>query len=130
VTPLARLAVSGLFAVATVGAAVATHDAATTARTVSAPTARRAGALDGRQVFLVHGCVVCHEQAHTAPSLTGLAERAGERVDGLDAEAYIRQSVREPQAFLVPGYAGPVKMPTLNVSDAELDALATYLLTR
>ncbi len=48
-------------------------------------------------------------------------------MEGLDAEAYVRQSIRQPQAFQVAGFT-TVEMPTLAVSDAELDALVHYLL--
>ena len=39
----------------------------------------------------------------------------------------MRQSIRTPQAFVVPGYT-EVLMPTLPVDDQELDALVRYLL--
>ena len=61
------------------------------------------------------------------PDLAALPTNAGRRVAGLDAEAYVRQSIREPQAFQVAGFT-TVEMPTLAVSDAELDALVHYLL--
>lgn len=53
-------------------------------------------------------CISCH--ALTAggfglgPAMSGIAERAGERVDGLSAEDYLRQSILDPGAFIVPGY--------------------------
>jgi hypothetical protein len=50
-------------------------------------------------------------------------------VPGLAAEAYVRQSVRQPQAFVVPGFDGAfTRMPALPVSDAELEALVDFLL--
>jgi cytochrome c551/c552 len=89
----------------------------------------------GAQLFLAKGCVGCHEAPghrgtiSVGPALTGLRERAGGRVPGLGADAYVRQSVRQPQAYVVPGFEdGSVRMPTLAVSDAELDALVDYLL--
>ncbi len=89
-------------------------------------------AIDGRTVFLTKGCTSCHsidgvsETAQIGPDLTGLADRATDRVSGLAAEDYVHQSVLDPQAFIVDGY-GPL-MPTLPLNTEELDALVEFLL--
>lgn len=89
--------------------------------------------VDGRTVFLTKGCTGCHsiagvsETGTVAPDLTHLADRAGERVVGLTAEEYVRQSVLEPQAYIVKGYGE--FMPTLPLDTAELDVLVEFLLT-
>jgi len=92
------------------------------------------GGLDGRAVFAARGCTGCHT-AHgvghggVAPDLTDLASRAGSQVEGMSAEAYVRQSIRDPQAFRAPGFEGGfVQMPTLSLSDAEVDAVVEFLL--
>jgi cytochrome c1 len=88
---------------------------------------------DGQTVFLTAGCTGCHSLAGVAnegfigPNLTGLPDRAGERVVGLSAEEYVRQSVLDPQAYAVEGY-GEV-MPTLPLDTAEVDALVEFLLS-
>lgn len=88
--------------------------------------------IDGRVVFLTKGCTSCHSLAGVSttgqigPNLTGLADRAGDRVDGLEAEDYIRQSVLDPEAFVVDGFS-PL-MPTLPLDTEELDALVEFLL--
>ena len=89
-------------------------------------------AFDGRSLFQAKGCVGCHQrgdlgQFQIAPNLTGLASWAGTRVEGLDAEEYIRQSITHPQAYVVSGYDG-IEMPTLSLSDAELEAVVEFLL--
>lgn len=89
-------------------------------------------AFDGRSLFQAKGCVGCHQrgdlgQFHLGPNLTALASWAGTRVESLGAEEYIRQSITEPQAYLVSGYQG-MEMPTLSLSDAEVDALVDFLL--
>lgn len=89
-------------------------------------------AFDGRSLFQAKGCVGCHQrgdfgQFQIGPNLTGLASWAATRVEGLGAEEYVRQSITEPQAYLVSGYEG-MEMPTLSLSDAELDALVEFLL--
>jgi cytochrome c551/c552 len=89
-------------------------------------------AIDGRNVFLTKGCTSCHSLAGVSttgqigPNLTGLADRAGDRVEGLKAGDYIRQSVIDPEAFVVDGFS-PL-MPTLPLDNAELDALVEFLL--
>jgi hypothetical protein len=59
---------------------------------------------------------------------------AGDRVDGLSADAYVEQSMRSPSAFISPEYrpaGGPNDgMPVLQLSDDEIDALVAYLLGR
>lgn len=92
-----------------------------------------AASSDGSAVFTARGCSACHMISGSGggigPDLTELATRAGDRVPGLDAEAYVRQSIRQPPAFLVPGFQG-VQMPTLPLSDTELDAVVSFLLHR
>ena len=89
------------------------------------------GSVEGETVFLTKGCTGCHSRAGVSegfvgPDLTALADRAGDRVEGLSAEEYVRQSVLDPLAYVVDGY-DPV-MPVLPVDTQELDALVEYLL--
>jgi cytochrome c oxidase subunit 2 len=89
------------------------------------------GSVEGETVFLTKGCTGCHSRAGVSegfvgPDLTALADRAGDRVEALSAEEYVRQSVLDPQAYVVDGY-DPV-MPVLPVDTQELDALVEYLL--
>jgi cytochrome c551/c552 len=92
----------------------------------------RPQAIDGRNVFLTKGCTSCHSldgvstTGQIGPNLTGLADRAGDRVEGLEAGDYIRQSVLAPEAFVVDGFS-PL-MPTLPLDTEELDALVEFLL--
>ena len=64
-------------------------------------------------------------EGFVGPDLTDLADRAGDRVEGLTADEYVRQSVLDPQAYIVIGYGG--QMPVLPVDAAELDALVDFL---
>jgi mono/diheme cytochrome c family protein len=96
------------------------------------PEAAAADSIEGRTVFLTKGCTGCHSRegdsdiGFIGPDLTGLADRAGDRVDGLSAEEYVRQSVLDPQAYIVDGYGS--QMPVLPLDALELDALVVYLL--
>ena len=90
-------------------------------------------AIDGRNLFLTKGCTSCHgieglvEGRGIGPNLFGLSGRAGDRVEGLQAEDYIRQSVLDPEAFIVEGFS-PL-MPTFALNTEELDALVKFLLS-
>jgi mono/diheme cytochrome c family protein len=90
---------------------------------------------EGSQLFRVKGCIGCHDgpdgraTAEVGPPLSGLRARLEARSPGEDADAYVRRSVREPQAYVVTGYEGDfTRMPVLPVDEDELDALVTYLL--
>lgn len=95
-------------------------------------------AVAGRELFLNLGCGACHvlTDASTTgvlgPNMDGFAERAGSRVIGQDAISYTKESVVEPNAFVVEGFP-PGIMPQ-NFGDRltveELDALITYLLNQ
>ena len=92
----------------------------------------RPQAIEGRNVFLTKGCTSCHSldgvsaTGQIGPNLTGLADRGDDRVEDLEAEDYIRQSVLDPEAFVVDGFS-PL-MPTLPLNTEELDALVEFLL--
>lgn len=94
----------------------------------------------GKSLFTAQGCVGCHGEPYGAgggigPNLGGVATRAAERVPGQSAEEYIRESIINPGAFVVPdcpsGPCQPVMPPTYKdkLSEDELEALVQYLLT-
>ena len=65
-----------------------------------------------------------------APSLADVPEWAGTRRPGLSATDYVRESILNPPVFISPEFeeSGPTAMPSLNLTDAEVDALVAYLL--
>jgi cytochrome c1 len=95
-------------------------------------------ALDGASLFRAKGCAGCHNGPDSAaavsgpPDLQNASSWAGERVPGMPAEEYITQSIRDPIAVISPAYTpdgGPTTgMPTLALSDAEVEELVDYLL--
>lgn len=89
----------------------------------------------GRQIFTTYGCAGCHtleaagSAAATGPSLDGLAEVHEKRDPRLSLEAYIRQSIVDPRALVVPGFRAD-GMPanySRQLSRAEIDTLVDYL---
>ena len=62
-------------------------------------------------VFRAKGCIACHDGPDGAnsdfdvgPNLRELPAVASRRVAGLDAASYVRQSIQEPQAYVVKGH--------------------------
>jgi cytochrome c oxidase subunit 2 len=92
----------------------------------------------GRVVFGKYGCGACHtlDDANTGgivgPSLNGIGDRAGTRVEGIGAVDYIRTSIVDTDAYVVDGYP-PGVMPAdfgERTTEEELDVLVEYLLTQ
>lgn len=97
--------------------------------------------LDGEALFSERvlegrpGCITCHSLEPGAglvgPSLSGLGARAGSTVDGVSAEDYLRESIVDPNAYVVDGYSAG-KMPSYwsdVLSEAQIEALVSYLVT-
>ncbi len=89
----------------------------------------------GRRLYSTAGCAGCHELADaksvaaTGPPLGGLAEVAPSRAPGEPIEAYVRRSIVDPTAFVVPGYSreGMPANYSKQLSRAEIDTLVNYL---
>lgn len=83
------------------------------------------GALDG--------CSTCHtltpDRTPIGPSLAGMASRAGARVDGLDAEEYLTESILHPDAFYIAGFGAGMPAFGEALTLTEVNALVDYLLT-
>ncbi len=74
----------------------------------------------GERLYAAHGCAACHAiGAGLAPDLS----HAG----GIHWPGYLRRALREPAAFLVPGYAAI--MPAASLPPEELEDLVAYLMT-
>jgi len=95
---------------------------------VTEPVAR------GRQVYDRLGCATCHEAGlanlfrPVGPPLDHIGTVAATRRAGVPPEDYIRQSIAEPGAYVVPGY--PDSMPRglgERLNGEDLDALVSYL---
>ncbi len=83
------------------------------------------------ETTFVNNCTACHSTTSenlVGPGLAGIGERAGTRVPGLGADAYIKQSILEPGEFVVDGFS-PVMTPFDSLSVAEVEGLIAYLNT-
>jgi ferredoxin len=94
-------------------------------------------AADGERVFNARasGCAVCHSVVPgddgVGPSLGSIAGVAGDRVPGLDAENYLRQSILLPDQYVLEGWPAGQMSPFYRdtLSEEDLNALIAYLLT-
>ncbi len=79
------------------------------------------------------GCVTCHSLEPgvqlVGPSLAGIATTAAQRVEGMSAEEYIRQSITDPNAYTVEGFAEGLMPAYSDLSPEQIDALVAFLMT-
>ncbi|MCP5008696.1 MAG: c-type cytochrome [Aestuariibacter sp.] len=83
------------------------------------------------------GCFACHRLerigrgGEVGPAWDGLGTVAATRIEGISAEAYIRQSILQPGDFLTPGFEEINVMPPNFgevLSPEEIDILVQFLL--
>ena len=80
------------------------------------------------------GCKICHSvvpgEIIVGPSLAGIAQRAAMRSEGLSAEEYIRQSILEPDAYLVEGFSKGVMYQDYSdeLTEQQLNDLVAFLM--
>ena len=83
------------------------------------------------------GCATCHFFDETkgsevvAPYTAGTATKAASRVSGLSAEEYIRESIVNPDAYIVDGYTAGIMYQSWgeDLTDEEINDIIAYLLT-
>jgi mono/diheme cytochrome c family protein len=88
----------------------------------------------GRQLYRSLGCANCHEPnllgQRLGPPLDHIGTVASTRRPGMSAEEYIRQSILDPGAYVVPGYQDSMPRDLgRDLSPTDLDALVAYLLS-
>lgn len=91
---------------------------------------------NGPAVFMANGCAACHvidsldgARGAVGPPLTRLGKFASERKEGQSAEDYIRESIENPNAYVVDGYPAGLMPANLkgNMSAEEYKDLVAYL---
>jgi hypothetical protein len=81
------------------------------------------------------GCITCHslepDVVIVGPSQAGLATRAQSRVPGMSAADYIHQSIVEPNAYVVEGFAEGLMYQFYgeDLTEQEINDLVAYTLT-
>ena len=99
-----------------------------------APTPTRDPVLAaGQKVFVAH-CGACHSTEPgtviVGPSLAGITTAGATRIDGLDARAYVYNSIMQPSDYLVDGF-GDIMPQDLakKLTGEELDGVVAYVLS-
>lgn len=81
------------------------------------------------------GCITCHSLEPgvvlVGPPQHDVGARAGTRVEGLSAEEYLRQSIVEPNAYIVEGYTADVMHQTYGeeLTNTQINDLVAFMLT-
>jgi sulfur-oxidizing protein SoxX len=92
----------------------------------------------GETVFnevAVPACGTCHslepDVVLVGPSLAGIDSRAGSRVSGQSAEDYLHESIVDPNAFVVEGFASGLMPQTYGsaLSEQQIEDLVAYMMT-
>lgn len=92
----------------------------------------------GKALFTEKQCITCHTLSSVpgatgtiGPTLNGIATTAATRKPGMSAADYIRESIKDPNAFITPGFASPSAMVLpVPVNDAEINDLVAFLMTQ
>lgn len=98
------------------------------------PTATPSGpdASAGETIFATN-CTACHNtnaDRLVGPGLAGIGTTAETRVDGQSADEYLRASILDPGAYVVPDFGEISSMPPFpQFSDQDLENVIAYLKT-
>ena len=106
------------------------------------PTPRPIDGTTPEEIILNSGCGACHaigalgEAGKVGPDLSNIGLLAGNRVVGMSAEAYLRQAIMEPNAFIAPACPNGDCLANIMPRDyasrltpAQIDTVVNYLLT-
>jgi mono/diheme cytochrome c family protein len=110
----------------------ATPPATTTAP--AAPAAPQGDPAAGKQLFAANGCASCHTfkpagaTGKVGPDLDKLAADAQKANRGSLAQ-YIAESIKDPGAYVVPGYSNGVMPSFASLGDKKIADLVAFLTT-
>jgi cytochrome c oxidase subunit 4 len=93
------------------------------------------GPVTGAEVFINKGCGGCHIVEGMAgavgvvgPGLNGLLDRASQRLVGYTSQEYIRESIENPSAYVVEGFAAVMPELRGQMTNEEFEALVEFLI--
>lgn len=88
----------------------------------------------GEKVYVENGCGGCHtlgglSAGVVGPNLTQIGTTAATRIEGISVEEYIRQSILNPNAYVVEGYPENVMPQNFSeiLSDDQINDLVAFL---
>jgi len=92
---------------------------------------------EGMRLYREYGCASCHAitkfdwaRGVGGPTHDGIARTASTRISGMSAGEYLEQSVRDPSAYLVPGFEpGMAAISETDMSNAQLKAITKFMMT-
>jgi mono/diheme cytochrome c family protein len=93
-----------------------------------------AQAKSGEQIFTAAGCAGCHtfgpagSNGTIGPDLDDLQAAATKYAKNQTPEEYVRESIVQPDAFLVPGFGNAMPSFEGRLTDEQIQALTDYLL--
>lgn len=91
--------------------------------------------VNGQALFVQNACNACHnvdsETMLVGPGLLHLGERAATRQEGMSAYDYLHQSIVDPNAYVVEGFAPNMMPPTFGttLTEDQINDIIAYLLT-
>jgi len=97
-------------------------------------TAGLAQAKTGEQIFTAAGCAGCHtfspagSNGTIGPDLNDLEAAATKFGKGKPPEDYVRESIVDPGAFIVPGFGNAMPSFQGRLTDKQIQTLIDYLL--
>jgi mono/diheme cytochrome c family protein len=98
-------------------------------------TAGLAQAKTGEQIFTAAGCAGCHtfspagSNGTIGPNLNDLKAAAAKFGKGKTPEEYVRESILDPGAFLVPGFSNAMPSFKGRLTDKQIQTMVDYLLS-
>ena len=101
--------------------------------TSNAPPAPAGDAAAGKTLFNAQGCSACHTfkpagaTAKVGPDLANLPADA-EKANRGTTEEYTAESIKDPSAYVVPGYPNGVMPAFASLSDKQVGDLVAFLL--
>ncbi|MSQ23329.1 MAG: c-type cytochrome [Chloroflexi bacterium] len=89
----------------------------------------------GQAFYAKSACPACHtitglSAGTIGPDLTHVATVGATRKSGITAEAYIRESIANPQAFIAPGFTSPSSMPGAQATGQDLEDVIAFLMSK